>query len=90
MPAKEWRDSALCCLPDPLTWERARSCHCHCLEQTSRSSSTDAKHEKCRIVQFFILPLREGSKGRKKHQAEDFTPDKDYSKDCSIPRQSLV
>lgn len=91
MPAKEWRYFALHCLPDPLTRERARSCHCHWLEQTPRTSSMDAEHEKCHIAQFlYILPLHKGGKGQKKCQTEDFTLDKDYSKGCSIPRQSLA
>lgn len=46
--------------------------------------------KECHTVQFlYILPVHEGSKGRKKSQTEDFTLDKDYCKDCSIPRQSL-
>lgn len=51
----------------------------------------DAEHEKCHIAQFlYILPLHKGGKGQKKCQTEDFTLDKDYSKGCSIPRQSLA
>lgn len=46
--------------------------------------------KECHIVQFlYILPLHEGSKGRKKSQTEHFTLDKDYCNDCSIPWQPL-
>lgn len=46
--------------------ERARNSHCHWLEQTPRTSSTDAEHEKRCIAQFlYILPLRERGKGKK-------------------------
>lgn len=64
------------CIPNPLTWEGAKSC---C------SLSLDV----CCLAQFFhILPLCE--RGTKKCQMKNFIPDKDYSKDSSIPGQSLA
>lgn len=58
-------DIILSCIPNPLAWGGAKSCH-------SLSLAV------CCLAQFFhILPLCERGKGGKKCHMKDFTPDKD-------------